>query len=68
MLLGNRLNKTIVNNIILMVKHEIYKSKWTKTNLSIYKMKIIIKQQMELEIYLATVKKWATVLNDLRAL
>ena len=54
-LLGNRLNEIIVNNIILMVKHEIYKSKWTKTNLSIYKMKILIKQQMELETYLATV-------------
>ena len=55
-LLGNRLNETIISNIIMIVKHEIYKSKWTKTKLSIYKMKNIIKQQMELEIYLATVK------------
>ena len=75
-LLGNNQNEIIVNNIILMIKHEIYKSKWTKANLSIYKIKFVIKQQMELEIYLATVKnclpkilgKWATVLNDLRTL
>ena len=75
-LLGNRLNETIVSNIIMIVKHEIYESKWTKTNLSIYKMKIIIKQQMELKTYLATVKnclpkvlgKWVTVYTDLRSL
>ena len=75
-LLGNSKNGIIVNNIIMITKHEIYKSKWTKSRLNIHKVKIVIKHQMELEIYLGTIKnclpkvlgKWALVFNNLQTL
>ena len=73
-LLGNSKNELIVYNIITINKHEIYKSKWTKTKLNLIKLKKIFKTQMELEICLGTIKnnlpkvlgKWATVYNYLR--
>ena len=47
MVAGPETARVIQQFEITAVKHEIYKSKWTKTKLSIYKMKTIIKQQME---------------------
>ena len=55
-LLGNTRNDVIINYIILTTKHEIYKSKWNKTKLTLTKLKHIFKIQMELEIYIGTVK------------
>ena len=49
-LLGNTNNEVIVNYIILTTKHEIYKSKWNKTKLTLTKLKHIFKNQMDLEI------------------
>ena len=75
-LLGNSKNEIIVNYIIMITKHEIYKSKWNKVKLNPIKLKHIFKVQMELEIYLGTIKhtlpkvlgKWSPVLNHLRNL
>ena len=75
-LLGNTNNEVIVNYIILTTKHEIYKSKWNKTKLTLTKLKHIFKNQMDLEIYIGTIKnnlpkvlgKWSPVLNNLRNL
>ena len=75
-LLGNTKNEVIINYIILTTKHEIYKSKWKKTKLTLTKLKHIFKNQMDLEIYIGTVKnslpkvlgKWSPVLNNLRNL
>ena len=75
-LLGNTKNEIIINYIIILTKHKFYKSKWNRNKLTILKLKHIIKQQMDLEIYLGTIKnnlpkvlgKWASVLNDLRTL
>ena len=73
-LLGNKKNEIIINYIIIVIKHELYKSKWTKTRLNLLKIKKIIKSHMELEIYSGTIKnslpkvlgKWATIYNNLR--
>ena len=75
-LLGNSKNETIVNNIIMITKHEIYKSKWTKTKLTLHKIKVILKSQMEMELYLGTIKnrlpkvlgKWAAIYNYLQTI
>ena len=68
-LLGNSKNEMIVNNLITITKHEIYKNIWMNHKLNLFKLKTIFKIQMELEIYLETIKKnlpkvlgkWATV-------
>ena len=73
-LLGNNKNEIIINYIIITTKHEIYKSKWTKKQLNLIKIKNTIRTHMELEIYSGTMKKslpkvlgkWATVYNNLR--
>ena len=73
-LLGNSKNELIINNLINITKHEIYKSKWTNRKLNLFKLKKIFKIQMELEMYLGTIKKtlpkvlgkWSTIYNDLR--
>ena len=75
-LLGNPKNEIVINYIITITKHEIYKSKWNKTRLTLLKIKNLVKYQIELEIYLGTIKnnlpkvlgKWAPVLNELRNL
>ena len=75
-LLGNTRNEIIINYIITLTKHELYKSKWNRNKLTLAKLKHTFKQQMDLEIYLGTIKntlpkvlgKWATILNDLRTL
>ena len=73
-ILGNTTNELVVNAVIIIItKHEIYKRKWTKRNLSIQYLKGLYKNQMQLEIYLGTTKnqlpkslgKWASMYNDL---
>ena len=55
-ILGNNGNEYITNQILTVVKHEIYKSKWTKSSISLIKIQRILKSQMELDIYIATIK------------
>ena len=72
-LLGNPRNEILTNCIILIVKHEIYKQKWNKNALNLFKLKRIIKSHMELDIYLGTmhsrpektIGKWSSIYNDL---
>ena len=75
-ILGNNSNECITNQILIVAKHEIYKSKWTKSAISLVKIQKILKGQMELDIYIATIKnslpkilgKWSGFYNVLRAL
>ena len=72
-LLGNPMNEIVTNCIILIVKHEIYKRKWNGNLLSLIRLKTIIKNHMDLDIYLGNVQgnlgkavgKWSAVYNDL---
>ena len=73
-MLGNPNNEMTYNNVFIITKHEIYKSKWNKTNINIYKIKKILKRHMELDIYLGRIKnnlpimlgKWSSLYNVLR--
>ena len=75
-ILGNRENEMIINYVILITKHEIYKSKWNKTNVSILKLRKILKYHMDLDIYIGTIRnslpktlgKWSALYNVLRTL
>ena len=50
-LLGNTKNEITINRIILITKHEIYKRKWNANNLSLPKLKRIIKSHMDFFIF-----------------
>ena len=47
-LLGDIRNETVTNCILLIVKHELYKCKWNRTNITILGLKRIIKGHMDL--------------------
>ena len=74
MLIGNIQNEKNINCTFTIIKHEIYKQKWTKSQLNIHKIKRILKNHMDLEIYIGTVKnnvqkvlgKWSTLYNHLK--
>ena len=73
-LIGNIQNEIIINYIFTIIKHEIYKQKWTKSQLNVYKIKRILKNHMDLEIYIGTIKNniqkvlgnWSTLYNHLK--
>ena len=73
-ILGNTKNEPIVNALILITKHEIYKSKWKGTRVNMIFLKTVFKRQMNTEIYTGTIKgnlgktlgKWASIANALR--
>ena len=73
-LLGNPRNDPVTTCILLITKHEIYKQKWNRTRLTIPKLKIIIKQHMDLECYLGKIRgnpektmgKWASIYHHLQ--
>ena len=73
-LLGNPRNEVVINCIFLIVKHEIYKKKWNGSNLNLIKLKRIIKNHMDLDIYLGTINgkpekaigKWSSVFQNLQ--
>ena len=73
-ILGNPKNEPIVNALILITKHEIYKSKWKGTRVNMIFLKTVFKRQMNTEMYLGTIKgsiektlgKWASIANALR--
>ena len=73
-LLGSVDNEIIINYIFIIVKHEIYKSKWNRTETNLIKIKKILKSHMDLDIYLGTIKKclpkilgkWSSVYNNLK--
>ena len=75
-LLGNPQNELIINYVIIITKHEIYKSKWNRTGINLIKIKKILKSHMDLDIYLGTIRsclpkmlgKWSTLYNNLRNL
>ena len=55
-LLGNPQNELIINYVIIIAKHEIYKSKWNRTGINLIKIKKILKSHMDLDIYLGTIR------------
>ena len=55
-ILGNNSNDYIINQILIVAKHEIYKNKWTKTTISLVRIQKVLKGQMELDIYIAIIK------------
>ena len=73
-ILGDKKNNTIINPIFIVKKHEIYKSKWKKTSINLIKIQNILKSQMELDIFIGTMKntlpeylgKWSGFYNVLR--
>ena len=73
-LLGNPRNEPVTNCVILITKHEIYKQKWNRNSLSLHKLKIIIKNHMDLECYLGKIRgnsekiigKWASIYRHLQ--
>ena len=75
-MLGNPKNEIVTNCILLIVKHELYKSKWNRTVLNVPRLKRIIKNHMDLDVYLGTIQgkkdkslgKWSSILNELQNL
>ena len=75
-MLGNSKNEIVTNCILLIVKHELYKSKWNRTVLNVPRLKRIIKTHMDLDCYLGTIQgkkdkylgKWSLILNELQNL
>ena len=75
-LLGNPANEPIVNVLFLMTKEEIFKSRCKNTILNYRYLLHIFKDQMQLEIYMGTVKnnhakvlgKWSHIHNALSAI
>ena len=73
-LIGNIHNEIIINYILTIIKHEIFKQKWNKKQLNIHKIKRILKNHMDLEIYIGTVKnnvqkvlgRWSTLYSHLK--
>ena len=72
--MGNDKNKKIINTLILIIKHEIYKKRCKKRRPTLKELKETIKYQMNIEIYLGTINnqkekvlgKWAAFHNDLK--
>ena len=73
-LLGDKNNETVINTIILITKHEIYKKKWKARFLNLNYLKNSFKNQMNIEIYIGTINnrlpkvlgKWSSLYNVLR--
>ena len=72
-LLSNKENGPLINTIILLTKHELYKKKWKENILSLQYLKQIFKRQMQVEIYNGTMHnrvakilgKWSPLHNTL---
>ena len=72
-LLGNRNNEPIINTLIIITKHEIYKKRWKGTHLT---LNYVFQKQMKMDIYTGTVNntlpkvlgKWSTLYNLLLTL
>ena len=73
-LIGNIQNEIIINYCFTIIKHEILKQKWNKNQLDLIKIKRILKNHMDLEIYIGTVKnnmqkvlgRWSTFYTFLK--
>ena len=73
-LLGCPENSVIVNYIFLIVKHEIYKSKWSKTKVTLNKIIGKLKYYLQIEEYINTISfgrektlgKWSPIYNTIR--
>ena len=75
-LLGNKLNGLLINTLILLTKHKLYKKKWKENILNLNYLKRIFLRQMQVEIYNGTVcnklakvlGKWSPLHNTLNNL
>ena len=75
-ILGNKNNDLICTYVLIVIKHEIYKAKWDKSKVTLAKVKRILKNLMETDIYISninhtlpkTLGKWAQLYNVLRNL
>ena len=75
-ILGNINNNLICIYVTIVTKHEIYKTKWNKTRVTLAKVKKILKYLMETDIYVSnvnhtlqkTIGKWSSLYNVLRNL
>ena len=73
-LLGDKNNDPIINTVIMITKHEIYKRKWKSNFLNLNLLKHAFKRQMESDIYIGTINnklqkalgKWSSLHNALR--
>ena len=73
-LLGDKNNDPIINTVIVITKHEIYKRKWKSNFLNLKLLKHAFKRQMESDIYIGTINnqlqkalgKWSSLHNALR--
>ena len=73
-LLGNSKNEIVTQCIIYIVKHELYKRKWNKNNLTLPGLKRIIKSHMDLDCFLGRIQgrpqkaigKWSSIYHDLQ--
>ena len=64
LLLSNKENGLLINTLILLTKHELYKKKWKENILSMHYLKKIFQRQMQIEIYNGTMhNKVAKVLG-----
>ena len=72
-LLGHPKHKYLVNYIIIVVKHEIFKGKWNNHIPNLNEIKKVLKNYMKLEIFIGSTTnglekvmgKWSSIYNDL---
>ena len=72
--LGNKNNELIINYVFIVVKHEIYKSKWNRTIVNLPKNKKTLKYYLETDIFIGTMKntlpktlgKWSSLYNNIK--
>ena len=73
-LLGCPENSILVNYIILIVKHEIYKSKWNNSKVTLQKIIEKLKYYLKIDEYISTISigrektlgKWSPIYNTIR--
>ena len=75
-IIGDKNNDPIINTVIMITKHEIYKRKWKANFLNLNLLKHAFKRQMESDIYVGTINnnlpralgKWSALYNTLRVI
>ena len=75
-LLGNKCNSPVVNTVVSVAKHELYKQKFKGNVLSLNYLKRIFQRQLKVDIYLGTIiktlhkvlGKWSSLYKELHNL